>query len=286
MKATGQRLAFGKESANSVKQCCARLYESDFAKILLGDSFHPGGFRLTERLGTLVGLTPEARVLDVASGPGTSAFFLAERFGCEVVGVDYSAQSVERANELSASRGTSSRVRFERGDAEKLPFGDEAFDAIVCECAFCTFPDKFAAAREFARVLRQGGHAGISDLTRAAVLPKELETLLGWISCIADAQPTESYANYLRSAGLDLRTVENHDAALVELVHQIRMKLLSAEVLVGLKKLALPNVDFTSAKQMAVSALAAIDQGRLGYAILIGAKRTLSPAPFSIEEVN
>jgi len=62
------------------------------------------------------------------------------------------------------------------------------------------------------------------------------------------------------------------------------MKLLSAEVLVGLKKLALPDVDFTSAKQMAVSALAAVDQGRLGYAILVGAKRTLPPTAFSIEE--
>jgi arsenite methyltransferase len=268
MKATDQRLAFGKESANSVKQCCARLYESDFAKILLGDSFHPGGFRLTERLGTLVGLTPEARVLDVASGPGTSAFFLAQRFGCEVVGVDYSAQSVERANELSVSKGTSSRVRFERGDAEKLPFGDEAFDAIVCECAFCTFPDKFAAAREFARVLRRGGHVGISDLTRVSVLSSELDSLLAWISCIADAQPIEVYEGYLQSAGLKVHAAENHDEALVELVRNIRKKLLGVEVLVGLKKLELPNVDFASAKRMSATALAAVNQGQLGYAII------------------
>jgi hypothetical protein len=56
------------------------------------------------------------------------------------------------------------------------------------------------------------------------------------------------------------------------MVQQIRMKLLSAEVLVGLKKLALPNVDFTSAKQMAQSTLSAIQQGRLGYAVLIAVK--------------
>jgi len=34
----------------SVKQCCATFYGSDFARMLLGDSFHPGGTRLTERL--------------------------------------------------------------------------------------------------------------------------------------------------------------------------------------------------------------------------------------------
>ena len=272
------------QDTSTVKQCCARLYESDLAKLLLGDSFHPGGLRLTERLGTLLGLTPQSRVLDVASGAGTSAFFLAERFGCAVVGVDYSAQNVEEANELAVGKNLASRVHFELGDAERLHFPGASFDAIICECAFCTFPDKSSAAREFARVLRPDGLVGISDLTRTAVLPKELETLLAWISCIGDAQPIESYASHLRSAGLDARMVENHNAALVELVHQIRMKLLSAEVLVGLKKLALPNVDITSAKQMAVRGLAAVDQGELGYAVLIAAKPALPPAPFSIDK--
>jgi arsenite methyltransferase len=268
------------QATKTVKQCCARLYESDIAKILLGDSFHPGGLLLTERLGTLVNLTRESRALDVASGPGTSALFLAERFGCEVVGVDYSAQNVERANELAATKNLSSRVHFELGDAERLRFPDASFDAVICECAFCTLPDKSSAAREFARVLRQDGHVGISDLTPVAVLPEELNTLLAWISCIADAQPIESYASCLRSAGLDLRTVENHDAALVDLVREIRMKLLSAEVLVSLKKLALPNVDFTSAKQMAASAVAAVGQGQLGYVILVAARPTNSSRVF------
>jgi len=272
------------QATKEVKQCCARLYESDIAKILLGDSFHPGGLRLTERLGALMNLTRESRVLDVASGAGTSALFLAEHFGCQIVGVDYSEQNVERSNELAANKLLASRAHFELGDAERLHFADASFDAVICECAFCTFPDKSSAAREFARVLRPDGHVGISDLTRGAVLPKELEGLLAWIACIADAQPVEGYADYLRSAGFDVRTVENHDGALVELVHQIRMKLLSAEVLVGLKKLALSNVDFTSAKQMAKSAVAAIEQGQLGYAVLVVAKTALPPAPFSIEK--
>ncbi len=71
---------------------------------------------------------------------------------------------------------------------------------------------------------------------------------------------------------LELEKVEFHDEALTEMAQQIGMKLLSAEVLVGLKKLALPNVDFTSAKQMAQSALRAAQQGQLGYAVLIAVK--------------
>lgn len=262
------------QATKEVKQCCARLYESDFAKILLGDSFHPGGLRLTERLGTLMNLTHESCVLDVASGAGTSALFLAERFGCQLIGVDYSEQNVERSNELAANKSLASRVHFELGDAEHLQFPDASFDAVICECAFCTFPDKSSAAREFARVLRPEGHVGISDLTRGAVLPKELEGLLAWIACIADAQPVESYGDYLRSAGLDVEMVENHDGVLTEMVLQIRMKLLSAEVLVGLKKLVLPQVDFTTAKQMANSAVAAIQQNKLGYSILVAMRPT------------
>ncbi|MGH9738896.1 MAG: class I SAM-dependent methyltransferase [Candidatus Acidiferrales bacterium] len=261
------------DTAKTVKQCCARLYESNIAKILLGDSFHPGGMRLTERLGTLLSLKRHACVLDVASGTGTSGLFLAGRFGCEVVGVDYSGQNMERANELAANRGLASRVHFEMGDAERLQFPDASFDAVVCECAFCTFPDKATAAREFARILRPGGRVGISDLTRGSVLPKELEGLLAWIACIADAQPLESYADYLRSADLDVEAVENHDRALIDMVHQIRLKLLSAEVLVGLKKLTLPDVDFASAKQMARVARDAIQQNQLGYAILVARRK-------------
>src|SRR5713226_10614426 len=256
----------------TLKQCCAKLYESDLAKILLGDFFHPGGLKLTERLGSLLPLIQQSRVLDVASGKGTTALYLAERFGCHVVGIDYGGQNIADASQLASAKGLSSLVRFEHGDAESLPFPDKSFDAIICECAYCTFPNKADAAREFARVLRPGGRVGLSDLTRAPALPKDLDSLLAWITCIADAQPVETYADCLRSAGFELEKLELHDEALTGMVQEIRLKLLSAEVLVGLRKLALPNVDFTSAKQMAQSALSAIQQGQLGYAVLIALK--------------
>ena len=254
----------------SVKSCCAQLYESDYAKVLLGDSFHPGGLELTQRLGAVLHLNQESRVLDVASGKGTSAIHLAEAFGCEVVGVDYGSESVMRANEAAAAKGLSERVRFEVGDAENLAFDSSSFDAIICECAFCTFPNKTTAAREFARVLKPEGRIGLSDLTRAGDLPKELNTLLAWVACIADAQPMERYVSLLVEAGFKVDCIEPHDDALSEMVNQVRMKLLGAEIMVGLKKLELPNLNFAEAKQMASSSLQAIQQGKLGYAIVAG----------------
>jgi ubiquinone/menaquinone biosynthesis C-methylase UbiE len=260
-------------ASEEVKSCCARLYESDYVRLLLGDSFHPGGVKLTSRLGEVLQLTPQSRVLDVASGKGTSAIYLAETFGCTVVGVDYGGDNVRQANETAAAKGQSHRVHFEQGDAERLPCEEASFDAIICECAFCTFPDKPSAAREFARVLKPGGRVAMSDLTRAAGnLPKELDTLLAWVACIADAQPLESYAEFLTAAGFSVNVREPHDEALTEMVNQIRMKLLGAEIMVGLKKMELPGVDFPQAKAMAASSLEAIQQGKLGYAIVAGVK--------------
>lgn len=65
---------------------------------------------------------------------------------------------------------------------------------------------------------------------------------------------------------------ERHDEALVEMVNQVRMRLLGAEIMVGLKKLDLPGVDSAAAKQMAQAALTAIRQGNLGYAIICAEK--------------
>ena len=256
-------------SSPDLKACCANLYESDWARLLLGDSFHPGGLQLTERLGDLLQLRPGMSVLDVASGTGASALFLAERFGCQVTGVDYSQDSVTAANEAAFAAGLTRLVHFQQADAEDLPFDAAQFDAIICECAFCTFPNKAAAAAEFKRVLAPHGRIGISDLIRQGDLPPELHTLLAWIACIADALPVDGYDAFLAAAGLHLSTVEFHPEALSQLIQDIRGKLVGAELLMKLKQLDLPTADLTQAKTFIRSAARSIASGDLTYAILL-----------------
>jgi arsenite methyltransferase len=255
---------------DDVKTCCATLYESDFARMLLGDSFHPGGLRLTERLGEKLALGPGMRVLDVASGKGETAIFLARRFGCEVTGIDLGQENVRQAQARAGDSGVGHLVRFKHGDAERIAFPDASFDAVLCECAFCTFPDKRVAAAEFARVLRPGGKAGLSDLTRLAELPEELHGLLAWVACIADARPVQEYAGYLESAGIRNVEVEPHDEALAEMVRSIQGKLLGAELMSKLQKVPLEGVDFTQAKQLAGAASDAVRARKLGYALVVG----------------
>lgn len=236
--------------------------------MLLGDSFHPGGLALSERLGALLALKPEDHVLDVAAGTGATAIHLAQRFGCRVTGVDLSAENVERAGKAAEARSLSDRVRFQVADAESLPFTDRCFDALLCECAFCTFPSKSVAASEFARVLNPGGRLGLSDLTRSQQLPPELNTLMAWVACIADALPVENYHALLQTAGFRILTTEPHREALENMVRQIRTRLLAFEIARGLKKVLVPAVDLTAAKQMALAAQDAIRADRLGYVIV------------------
>lgn len=255
-----------------VKQCCALLYESDLARFLLGDSFHPGGLKLTGQLGRMIGLSPSSRVLDVACGKGTTAVFLAKEFGCDVVGIDYGDQNVAAARTLAQAEHVDARVQFKRSDAETLPFWDQSFDAVICECAFCTFPDKITAAKEFFRVLRLGGRVGISDLTRSEILPTDLDGLLSWIACIGDAETAERYTAYLRDAGLSVDSIEQRNDALTEMVEQVRIKLLVAEIVTGLNKLQLPGIDLEAAKRIANSAMEAVRNGQLGYAFICATK--------------
>jgi arsenite methyltransferase len=259
----------GETDATTMKSCCANLYQSDWARMLLGETFHPGGVALTEHLGTTIHLGPGLLVLDVASGQGTSAIRLAQHFGCMVVGIDYGAEVVHNATQAAVTAGVSHLVSFQQGDAEHLPVLDETFDAVICECAFCTFPNKSIAASEFMRVLKPGGRVGLSDLTRTGEVPEDLQGLLAWIACIADAQPINDYVRYLSAAGLTIDRVEQHDEALTTMVREIQGKLLGAEVLMKLKKIELPiNVNFEQAKALAQAAAAAIKAHQFGYAVI------------------
>ena len=258
--------------AIGIKTCCARLYSNDWVRLLVGESLHPGGLELTRRLGDLLGLVSGSELLDVACGSGTSAFHLAHEFGCRVTGLDYGEDSVAAARKAAELRGLSARARFLTGDAERLPLPAASFGAVICECAFCTFPDKPAAAREVFRVLRPGGRFGLADLVRSGPLPADLEGLLAWAACVADARPVDDYRATLEGCGFEVDMVEFHDQALSTLVDDIRRRLVGAQLASGLGKLELPRIDLAKASALARSAARAIEDHRLGYILLVATK--------------
>lgn len=261
-----------KMNDREIKICCATFYESDIVRMLLGNVLHPGGLALTYHLGRVIALSEKNRVLDVACGRGASAVHLTERFGCHVTGLDYGPENVAAAKDHAAAHGVRHLTLFRVGDAERLPFDDNTFDAVISECSFCTFPDKAAAAAEMARVLGSGGRLGLTDVTVNGTLPEDIQSLLSWVACVAGAGTPDQYVATLQEAGFNDFTVEDCGAALLEMVNDVRRKLLSVELVAGLGKLDLGDLDLTEGKRLALRAVELIGAGVLGYT-LIAARR-------------
>lgn len=252
-------------AAAEIKSCCATAYSSASARWLLGDSFHPGGAALTSRLARALQAAPGRLVVDVASGPGTSALQVARDTGCDVIGVDLARANVAAATQAAAKARLSGRVRFIHGDAEALPLEEGVADGVLCECALCTFPDKPIAARQFTRVLRRGGRVAISDITACHDgLPPALTSMQAWVACIADARPLDEIASLLEDGGLIVDTTERHDQALVEMLDRIDARLKVARLL----RPAL-GAGVTRARELVAAAKDSAAHGVLGYGVVI-----------------
>ena len=109
---------------------------------------------MAERLADAADLRAGERVLDVACGSGNAAL-AAARCGCEVTGIDYVPELLDRGRERAAAEGLC--VDFAEGDAEALAFPDASFDAVLSALGVMFAPDQERAAAELVRVCRPGG---------------------------------------------------------------------------------------------------------------------------------
>jgi SAM-dependent methyltransferase len=103
-------------------------------------------------------------VLEVGSGSGAPAVYLAETRGCRITGVDVNAHGVENGERLARSKGLGDRARFMVVDGgASLPFAPGSFDAVVSNDVICHMSSRLDALREWHRVLRPGGRLLFSD---------------------------------------------------------------------------------------------------------------------------
>lgn len=127
----------------------------------------PGGKLATERILDHFELNENSIVLEVAPNMGTTAIHLVKTYGCKVYAVDIHGPSLEKAKENVKNAGLEDKIILQMGDARKLPFEDEMFDAVINEAMLTMLPnkDKIKALQEYYRVLKKGGKLGTHDLT-------------------------------------------------------------------------------------------------------------------------
>jgi demethylmenaquinone methyltransferase / 2-methoxy-6-polyprenyl-1,4-benzoquinol methylase len=100
---------------------------------------------------------PGERVLDVATGTAAIAIRLALSKGCDVVGLDQSAEMLLEARRRVDAAGLDGQIRLVEGSAEALPFADGEFDALTVTYLLRYVDDPAATLCELARVVRPGG---------------------------------------------------------------------------------------------------------------------------------
>ena len=127
-------------------------------------------------LGKRLGLGPDSRVLDIASGRGGPALLLAERFGCRIRGVEIAPEFHAAAVERAAASGLSELLSFELGDGATVTFEPETYDAALCLGASFVFGSLADTVEALAPAVRPGGHVVVGEpYWRRLPLPDDYE---------------------------------------------------------------------------------------------------------------
>jgi ubiquinone/menaquinone biosynthesis C-methylase UbiE len=165
------------------------------------DQDHFGGLEAVDRLADQAGIGPQTHVLDVCSGIGGPARYLAQHRGCRVTGLDITASRHDSALRLTELVGLGHLVDFRLGNALEMPFGDASFDVVIGQEAFCHVPDKPRLIAECARVVRPGGVIAFTDILRRGAMASDTFARLQREMTFLSLESLDGYAALLSANG-------------------------------------------------------------------------------------
>ena len=166
------------------------------------------------RFADMANVSEQSHVLEVGSGSGGPAVYLAAARGCHVTGIDVNEHGVRNGERLALARGLSERVTFRVVDASQtLPFATGALDAVLSNDAMCHIANRREVLREWHRVLRPGGRMVFTDamIVTGLVSAEELaiRSSIGWYLFV----PPGENERLIRGAGFELLASEDVTAA-------------------------------------------------------------------------
>lgn len=130
------------------------------------DQFHGRGLEATVEIANLLQIDASDHVLDIGSGIGGPARYFAQRFSCEVTGLDLTAEFCDVARDLTRALGLERKVKFELGNALAMPFAKGSFDGAYSMNVSMNIADKGAFYGEIHRVLKPRGWLMLSELAK------------------------------------------------------------------------------------------------------------------------
>lgn len=129
-------------------------------------------------------------VLDVATGAGNTALAAARR-GCRVTGIDFVPALLDRGRERAAAERL--RVTFLEGEADRIPFPDASFDAVLSTFGAMFAPDPMLTARELLRVCRPGGKIGMANWTPEGMIGEMFRIVRAAAPSAVKLEPPEDW---------------------------------------------------------------------------------------------
>jgi len=130
------------------------------------DQFHGRGQEATLEIAGLMQAGALDHVVDIGSGIGGPARYLAKRFGCKITGIDLTPEFCDVARHLTRLLNLEDKVTFEVGDALAMPFADAAFNGAYSMNVSMNIADKSRLYREIHRVLKPGAWLVLSELAK------------------------------------------------------------------------------------------------------------------------
>ncbi|MBS0335247.1 MAG: methyltransferase domain-containing protein [Proteobacteria bacterium] len=175
------------------------------------DQFHGRGMEATEEIAGMLSVAPTDRLLDIGSGIGGPARYMAHRFGCRVTGIDLTAEFCDVARHLTRLLALESQVGFELGNALSMPFPDASFDGAYSMNVSMNIADKAALYGEIRRVLKPGGWLMLSELAQGPGGPLDFPTPWAATGSSSFLSTPEETRRGLEAAGFEI--VQFRDAA-------------------------------------------------------------------------
>jgi len=127
------------------------------------DQDHYGGLQAVDALAQALELDPKTSLLDLCSGMGGPARYIATQYGCQIQGVDLNQSRVDGATELSRLTGLLEQITFVQGDCCELPLANASFDCAMSQEAFLHIENRERLLSECRRVLVDTGKLGFTD---------------------------------------------------------------------------------------------------------------------------
>lgn len=168
----------------------------------LGITNHLGGLQATRRLAELCNISPSKKILNVGCGVGSSSCYIADKYGCEVMGVDIYKPMIEKAIEKTKKRKLSHIAKFQVADATNLPFPNNAFDIVISESVNSFIEDNKRAIYEYKRVCKPNGYVGLNEVTwNKPNPPHELQNYLSYSTGIKRILTCSGWTKLLKECG-------------------------------------------------------------------------------------